>query len=131
MYNVLQSIPEELSDSHNGGNPEGTAYLPVQPSTSEGELKLHLSDDEEDDDDVEDDFENEYDKTPEEDGAEAEEEEEEPQLPVEHDDPQEEEDEDQEQIGGEETEEQEVDIAPSTPTQDHEDPEAVALKKRT
>lgn len=131
MCNVLQSIPEELSDSHNGGNPEGTAYLPVQPSTSEGELKLHLSDDEEDDDDVEDDFENEYDKTPEEDGAEAEEEEEEPQLPVEHDDPQEEEDEDQEQIGGEETEEQEVDIAPSTPTQDHEDPEAVALKKRT
>lgn len=131
MYNVLQSIPEELSDSHNGGNPEGTAYLPVQPSTSEGELKLHLSDDEEDDDDVEDDFENEYDKTPEENGAEAEEEEEEPQLPVEHDDPQEEEDEDQEQIGGEETEEQEVDIAPSTPTQDHEDPEAVALKKRT
>ncbi|XP_066016290.1 kalirin isoform X11 [Pocillopora verrucosa] len=126
-----RSIPEELSDSHNGGNPEGTAYLPVQPSTSEGELKLHLSDDEEDDDDVEDDFENEYDKTPEEDGAEAEEEEEEPQLPVEHDDPQEEEDEDQEQIGGEETEEQEVDIAPSTPTQDHEDPEAVALKKRT
>ncbi|RMX44252.1 hypothetical protein pdam_00005282 [Pocillopora damicornis] len=121
-----RSIPEELSDSHNGGNPEGTAYLPVQPSTSEGELKLHLSDDEEDDDDVEDDFENEYDKTPEE-----EEEEEEPQLPVEHDDPQEEEAEDEEQIGGEETEEQEVDIAPSTPTQDHEDPEAVALKKRT
>ena len=50
---------------------------------------------------------------------------------MEHYDPQEEEDEDQEQIGGEETEEQEVDIAPSTPTQDHEDPEAVALKKRT
>lgn len=47
---------------------------------------------------------------------------------MEHDDPQDEEDEEQEQIGGEETE---VDIAPSTPTQDHEDPEAVALKKRT
>lgn len=132
IIHTPKSIPEELSDSHNGGDPEGTAYLPVQPSTSEGELKLHLTDDEEEEDDLEDDIDNDYDKTPEDDVAEAEEEqEEETQLPAEHDDPQQEEDVDQEEIQEEETEEQGVDIVPSTPAPDHEDPEAVALKKRT
>lgn len=126
---VLQSIPEELGDSHNGGEPEGTAFLPVQPSTSEGELKLHLSDDEDEDEDEEEEFDNDYEKTPEDD-AEAEEE---GQFPEEQDEPQQEVDEDQEQIPGEEAGEQEAecDIGLSTPVPEQEDPEAVALKKRT
>lgn len=129
----LQSIPEENGDSNNPES-EGTAFLPVQPSTSEGELKLHLSDDEEDDDDEEEEeeFDNEYDKTAEEEEAEEEDDEEGQDL-AEQDELQPEVDEDQEQVQGEETGEQEAesDTTPAPGVPEQEDPEAVALKKRT
>ena len=128
----LQSIPEELGDSNNPGESGGTAFLPVQQSTSEGELKLHLSDDEDDDeeDDEEIDFENNCEKALED--EEAEEEEEGGQDPAEQEEPQQEVDEDQEQVQGEEAGEQEAegDVTPA-PVPEQEDPEAVALKKRT
>ena len=127
----LQSIPEELGDANNSGESGGTAFLPVQQSTSEGELKLHLSDDEDDDedDDEEEDFENNCEKALEDEEAE-EEGEDEGQDPSEQEEPQQ--DEDQEQIQGEETGEQEAegDVTPA-PVPEQEDPEAVALKKRT
>ena len=127
----LQSIPEELGDANNSGESGGTAFLPVQQSTSEGELKLHLSDDEDDDedDDEEEDFENNCEKALEDEEAE-EEGEDERQDPSEQEEPQQ--DEDQEQVQGEETGEQEAegDVTPA-PVPEQEDPEAVALKKRT
>lgn len=126
-YFSLQSIPEELGDSNNPGESDGTAFLPVQPSTSEGELKLHLSDDEDDDEDDEDEFDNEA-------GEEEEaEEEDEGEDASEQDEAQPEVDEDQEQTQGDETGEQEAecDTMPAPGIPDQEDPEAVALKKRT
>ncbi|XP_020600716.1 triple functional domain protein-like isoform X7 [Orbicella faveolata] len=128
-----RSIPEELGDANNSGESGGTAFLPVQQSTSEGELKLHLSDDEddEDDEDEEEDFENNCEKALEDEEAEGEEEEE-GQDPADQEDPQQEVDEDQEQVQEEETGEQEAegDVTPA-PVPEQEDPEAVALKKRT
>ena len=129
----LQSIPEELGDSNNSGESGGTAFLSVQQSTSEGELKLHLSDDEDDeeDEDEDEDFENNCEKALEDELAEGEGEDE-GQDPAEQEDPQQEVDEDQEQVQGEETGEQEVeiDVIPA-PVPEQDDPEAVALKKRT
>ena len=126
----LQIIPEELGDAHNPGDSEGTAFLPVQPSTREGELKLHLSDDEDDDDDDdEDEFENDFEK-----GAEEEEEpEDEKESGKDQDQTEPEVDEDQAQTQGEENGEQEVesDISQAPGAPEQEDPEAVALKKRT
>ena len=133
IFCFLQSIPEELGDANNSGESGGTAFLPVQQSTSEGELKLHLSDDEddEDDEDEEEDFENNCEKALEDEEAEGEEEEE-GQDPADQEDPQQEVDEDQEQVQEEETGEQEAegDVTPA-PVPEQEDPEAVALKKRT
>lgn len=122
----LQIIPEEHGEVRSPGDTGGFSYLPVQPSvSSEGELKLNFSDDEDDDEDEA--FEDDFDKRPEE----EEQPEEEEETGKDQDQP--EVDEDQGQTQGEETGEQEVgsDITQSTSAPEQEDPEAVALKKRT
>ncbi|CAH3018961.1 unnamed protein product [Porites evermanni] len=119
-------IPEEHGEVRSPGDTGGFSYLPVQPSvSSEGELKLNFSDD--DDDDEDEAFEDDFDKRPEE----EEQPEEEEETGKDQDQP--EVDEDQGQTQGEETGEQEVgsDITQSTSAPEQEDPEAVALKKRT
>ncbi|XP_068751668.1 kalirin-like isoform X6 [Montipora capricornis] len=131
-----KSIPEENSEVYNTEESEGTAYLPVQPVINEGDLKLHLSDDdedededdEEDDDDEDEAYEGSFDKVQEEE-AELEEEEEEEEA---QDSAQPEVDVSQSKTQGEEIGEQEVerDVSPPAGVPEEEDPEAVALKKR-
>ncbi|XP_015772147.1 PREDICTED: rho guanine nucleotide exchange factor 25-like, partial [Acropora digitifera] len=126
---VQRSIPEEHSEVSNPEESESSSYLPVQPVINEEELKLHLSADEDDEDEEDDDdepFEIIFDKVNEEDELELEEEEAQnttkPEVV-----------EDWSKTPGEENGEQEIDSDVIHPAgvPDQEDPEAVALKKRT
>ncbi|KAK2561484.1 Kalirin [Acropora cervicornis] len=124
---VQRSIPEENSEVF---NPEESENLPVQPVINEEELKLHLSadeDDEDEDDDDDEPFETIFDKVDEEDELELEEEEEAQNTTKQ------EVVEDWSKTPGEENGEQEIDsdVIHSAGVPDQEDPEAVALKKRT
>ena len=125
----IQSIPEEHSEVSNPEESESSSYLPVQPVINEEELKLHLSADEDDEDEEDDDdepFETMFEKVDEEDELELEEEEAQnatkPEVV-----------EDWSKTQGEENGEQEIDSDVIHPAgvPDQEDPEAVALKKRT
>ncbi|XP_067020221.1 kalirin-like isoform X6 [Acropora muricata] len=126
---VQRSIPEEHSEVSNPEESESSSYLPVQPVINEEELKLHLSadeDDEDEDDDDDEPFETIFDKVDEEDELELEEEEAQnttkPEVV-----------EDWSKTPGEESGEQEIDgdVIHPAGVPDQEDPEAVALKKRT
>lgn len=124
----IQSIPEERSDVSNPEESESSTYLAVQPVINEEELKLHLSADEEEEDDEDDDepFETSFDKVDEEDELELEGEEA-------HNTAKQEVGEDRSKTQGVENGEQEVesDVTQPASVPDQEDPEAVALKKRT
>lgn len=100
----------------------------MQPVINEEELKLHLSADEDDEDEDEDDdepFETSFDKVDEEDELELEEEANNTTKPEVGDD--------RSETQGEENGEQEIesDVIHPAGVPDQEDPEAVALKKRT
>ena len=126
----IQSIPEEHSEVSNPEESESSSYLPVQPVINEEELKLHLSadedDEDEDDDDDDEPFEIIFDKVNEEEELELEEGEAQnatkPEVVQ-----------DWSKTPGEENGEQEIDSDVIHPAgvPDQEDPEAVALKKRT
>ena len=125
---IFQSIPEECTDNHTG-DAEGSPST-IKESGSENEIAFHLSDEEEDEEDE--DLLALEEERGEERGEEEKEEEEKEEEEKEEEEEEEEEkkEEEVEREGEEQNGESSVAKEIETPVE-REDPEAVALKKRT